>query len=305
MSVEWCRETSRDAEYGGEKGGEFTATRSWLAKTGSPATSPASVAGQAGVNIGDAYPGDPELKASRFRVRASDSSGLLWTVTWEYKPDPGTPAEPPDPQNPPQGVPGKPDIWSGSSSVVTVPIYKDRDGNVIKNTAGDPLEDVTAEQAEERLSLTRTYETHGAWMGAAKGYTNAINSDQWNGGEPGTWKCQGCSKKLNIEKTEQGTFIYWEVTWEFAWRRDGWQPKPWNIGFHELSAQDENGETIPDGFRRVAIKDRDGKAIRQPVALDENGEAKAAGQPPDVVDVLWYPETMFGPAFGEIFTPGQ
>jgi len=301
MSVEWIRETSRDAEYSGEKGGEFTATRSWLAKTSSPATSPASVAGAAGVSIGDAYPDDGDLKAYRFRVRSSDSSGLLWTVTWEYKPNPGTPAEPPDPQDPEQPqeeIPGRPATWGGSSSVTAVPIYKDRNGDVIQNTAGDPLEDVTAEQAEDRLTFTQYRTEHTGWMADSRRFTNAVNSIFWNGGEPGTWKCQGCSKKVNFDKTDQGTEVYWEITWEFAWRRDGWQPKPWNIGFHELSSQDEGGVTIPDGFRRVPIK-----GARQPVALDENGEAKPAGEPPDVVEVLWYPEEDFGLTFGEVYTP--
>lgn len=301
MSVEWCRETSRDAEYSGEDGGETTATRSWLAKTSAATTSPLTIAASAGVSMGDGHPDDPELKASRFRVRASDSSGLLWTVTWEYKPQPEKEAE--EPGELPGGLPGKPPVWGGSSSVTTIPIYQDRFGNTIVNTAGDPLEDLTAEAAEERLTLTQYYASHADWMPLARQFTNAINSDAWNGGDAFTWKCQGCSKKLNFNKTEQGTEVYWEVTWEFAYRKDGWDPKPWNIGFHELV--DEDGVPTAYGENRAVIKSHGGKGTRQPVALNPDGTAKPAGEPPDVLFVDYYSSYAFDPVFGQVFTPGQ
>lgn len=302
MSAEWIRETSRDAEYGGEKDGKFAATRSWLAKTSSPATSPSSLAGLAGVAIGDPYPGDGELKASRFRVRSSDSSGLLWTVTWEYTVDPKDEDENDDPNNP-AGTPGNPAVWGGSSSVTTIPIYQDRFGNTIVNSAGDPLEDITAEAAEERLTLTQYYTSHTQWMPLARAYTNAVNNAAWNGGDAFEWKCQGCSKKLNFEKNDQGTLIYWEVTWEFAYRKGGWDPRPWNIGFHELV--DEEGEPTAYGSQRGVIKSHGGKGTRQPVALNPDGTAKAAGEPPDVVEVDYYQPEDFMAAFGEVYTPGQ
>ena len=298
MAVLWSRETNRDAGYNASND-STTATRSWLVKA-DLGTDAATVAAAAGVSIGDAYPGGGDLEASRIRARASDPSGMLWTVSVEYsKTDPEDEGGD-DGEDGGGGVPGKPRIWGGSSSVTTVPIYQDRNGDTITNSAGDPLEGLEAEAAEERLTLTEYYLDHTGWMGRAKSYTNSINSGQWNGGPAGTWKCQGCSKKLNIENNDGGTMIYWEVTWEFAWRADGWQPKPWDIGFHELVDEDGNPDAY-GGFRGV-IKTASGTGTRQPVAL-QDGVAKAPGEPPNIINVDYYSELDFGAAFGEVFTP--
>jgi len=297
MSIEWVRETNRDAEYSGDDDGEFTATRSWLVKTTSPSVDAAAVKSAPGVDIGSIYPGDSDLKASRFRARSADSSGVLWTVTWEYKPAPDEGGEEPDVIG---GIPGKPAIWSGSSSVTTIPIYKDRFDQVIVNSAGDPLEDITAEAAEDRLTLTQYYQSHTEWLSLSKNLTNSINQFPWNGGGIGEWKCQGCSKKLNIEKTEQGTLVYWEVTWDFAYRKGGWNPQVLDIGFAQLA--DEEGTPTGSGTNRIQIRGQDGRGVRQPVAL-ANGVAKPAGQPPDVIVVDYYIPQNFGGTFGEVYTP--
>jgi len=300
MGVEFIRESSRDAQYTVGEDDKSSGSRSWIAKADSPATSPADVVAATPVQVGDPFPGDSSLRCTRVRARANSGDGMLWTATAEYEVRPA-----PDEEEPPDGpgnVPGKPPVWGGSSSVSSGPIYQDRFDNTITNTAGDPLEDLTADIAEERLSLTTYFLSHADWTGLARTYTNAVNDGVWNNGNPGEWKCQGVSKKLNIEQQDGGTLIYWELTWEFGYRAGGWNPLPWNIGFHELV--DENGDPDPYGGQRAVIKSHGGKGVRHPVALNNDGTAKPAGEKPDVVFVDYYEPRDFG-VFGEVFTPGQ
>jgi hypothetical protein len=306
MSIEWIRETSAEIEYSGESQGPRRATRSWLFKVTTPDVSPALISTSIPVAFNEPHPQVAGIRARKFRVRPSDSTGMLWSAVVEYETAPD--AESPD--NPTSnGLPGRPPVWSGSSSVTTGPVYKQRsnatdatrNGPMMTNSAGDPLEDLTAEFAEERLTLTGYYASHTDWMADSKLFTNCCNSDTWNGGGPYTWKCQGCSKKLNAETAENGaTLIYWEVTWEFAYRAEGWQLRPWDIGFAEKV--DDEGVPSGSGTKRRTIRGQDGKGVRQPVALN-NGIAKEAGEPPDALEFYVYAERPFVPQFGEVYTP--
>jgi hypothetical protein len=301
------RETSRDAGLSGSRDKDnqntTTRTRSFLVQADSPATSPNDVLAATGISLGDQLDG---LTLTKFRVRPTDGVGMLWTVTAEYEPavpEGGGGEE----ETPPGGVPGKPDIWSGSSSVTKKARYVDIFDKVMTNSAGDPFEEgCLADTAENRLTLTTYRRHHNDWLADSEKYTNSINADPWNGGERMTWKCQGCSKKLNIEQQDGGVLIYWEITWEFAYDPDTWTWKPWDIGFNETVNEDGEptgygtGEAAPG---RRTIKGRDGKGVRNPVALS-GGVAKAPGLPPDALEFNIYFVEDFNAKFGEVFTPG-
>lgn len=298
MGVEWIRESARDAQFTRAADGKTTATRSWLAKSNSPATSASDVVNAAPVSVGDKLGG---LECTRVRARANGGDGMLWTVTAEYEVVPPTDGDEP----PLGGGQIKVPIWSASSTVSNQAIYQDRAGNTITNSAGDPLEDVTADVAEFRLTLTTFFLSHAQWVGPGRTYTNAINNAVWNGGAEGEWKCQGFSAKLNAEEIAGSTVVFWEVNVEFAYKAGGWNPKPWDIGFAQLV--DDEGTPTGSGSKRAIIKGQDGKGVRHPVAL-AGGVAKPAGQPPDVINggigVDYYPPLDFS-IFGELYTPGQ
>jgi hypothetical protein len=301
MGVEWIRETARDAQFTRGEDGKTTAARSWLAKTDSPATSAQEVIQAAPVSVGSVLSGDSDLRCTQVRARANSADGMLWTVTADYevRPDPEAP--------PPDDLSGqiKAPIWSASSTVSNQAITLDRFGNTIKNSAGDPLEGVTADVAEFRLTLTTFYLSHAQWLEPARLYTNAINFGSWNGGLPGRWKCQGFSAKLNAEEISGSTVIFWEVNIEFAYKKDGWNPRPWDIGF----AQRVNDQGVPSstGTKRAQIKGQDNKPVRQPVALNNNGIAREPGLPPLVINneqgVDYYEPLDFS-VFGQVYTPG-
>lgn len=337
MAVVWSRETARDRGLSISNEGTNKASRSFLVRVDDPSTSLSSIAADPGVELGDPHPDDITLTCDSIDVRPSDDDGLLYVVSFSYvEAEPEEPEEE-DPQ--PGGIDGLIPTWGASSSVVSEGIYKDAAGNTMTNSAGDPLEDLQAERAEFRLTLTQYYLSHAdtgneiaqrGWLWRSRNFTNRVNSDNWNGGVYGQWKCQGSSARLQIDKGGAGGTqrIYWEVTWEFAYHPDGWFLRPWDIGFNELV--DENGDPVEVGgistgdgywdgggswdqddggsagacndYNRRSIKGVDNKPVRQPVAL-ENGRAKAACERPNALFFEIYEAVEFGPAFGELFTP--
>jgi hypothetical protein len=300
MAIVFTREIPKERSASGKKKDGDEYTRGFWVRTDSPTESLVDISNAPGIAYYDAHPDNSSCVMDSYDIKPADDSGLLYVVSFKYKKFSPDDQEDPDPEKP-GSLPFKPSVWGGSSSVVVEPIYKDRFGNIMTNSAGDALEDLQAERAEERLTLTQYYASHTGWMALARAYTNTVNDENWNGGGPRTWKCQGCSKKLNIESRDGGTIVYWEVTWEFAYKADEWTLKPWDIGFAQLV--DENGDPDSYGTKRAQIKGQDGKGVRQPVAL-QNGVAKPAGQPPDALDFWVYEMNDFMTPFGEVFTPG-
>lgn len=330
MAIVYCvlQPQSREASGTTDSG---TASLTYLVRTDNPTEPLVNVYNAPGISYGAVLVDDPTVKADSFSCKAVDDSGLLFAVTWEFarpkqpEPENGSGSEAGEPN--PGDLDNRAAFWGAASSVVSGPVFKDFDGRVITNSAGDPLEDLQKEYAEHRLTLTQYYETHNqpnpgaelgvkSWSEAARFYTNTLNHALWNGGERGTWKCQGCSAKLSEEEGE----YFWEVSWEFAYRADGWQLSVWDVGFHQLV--DENGDpleryddagsgsgsgedplgTCPDDPRRQAILGQDGKPVRYPVALSK-GIAKAPCEEPDKLTWQVYGYESFHVQFGELTTP--
>jgi hypothetical protein len=302
MAIVWSDEILKDRTLSGKRKDGNSYKRAFLVRTSSPTDSLLLIGGAPGIQYGDLHPDDTTASVQSYDVKPADDSGLLYVVSFDY--EKFNPDEEEEPEKP-GSMEFKPPAWGGSSSVVTEPVYKDIFGDVMCNSAGDPLEGLQAERAEEKLTLTQYYASHSDWMQLARTYTNAVNDVAWNGGAEETWKCQGCSKKLNIENKDGATLVYWEITWEFAYKADNWRLKPWDIGFAQKV--DDNGNPSTSGTKRAQIKGQDGKGVRQPVAL-VGGVAKDAGEPPNIandgIGFLVYEKRDFAPVFGELFTPG-
>lgn len=299
MAIVSTIENPRERGGSGAKGDGSSWNRSWIVRVDSLAESLVAVRDSTGVAEGSLHPDDGSTVADSWDIKVADGAGLAYSVTWKYK---KATADNEENNDQPGGLDGKPPIWGGTSGVTTGPVYKDKNGQMMTNSAGDPLEGLEKEFADEKLTLTQYYLSHNTWMPLSREYTNAINNAGWNGGQPRTWKCQGCSKKLNIENNDSITLVYWEVTWEFAYRKDGWVLRPWDIGFAQLVG-DDGVPSLAAAKNRAQIKGQDGKPVRQPVAL-QNGIAKPAGQPPDELEFFVYEELDFMAPFGEVFTPG-
>lgn len=316
MAVEWCKEIPRERSASGtkESGNEYA--RAFLVRVDAFSTPINDIYGAPGLNYGDAHPDDITAELQSFDCKVADDTGLLYLVSVKYakkKPD--------DPNsNNENGGGGQVNahipFWGASSAVTTRAVYQDRHGNVMCNSAGDPFDAQEADVAEAKLTYTEYWPSHTDWRVSQRTYANTVNDNNWNGGDIYTWKCQGCSAKLNIENENGATTVYWELTWEFAYRADGWQLKPWDVGFAELVDEDGNPDpTDTDydgssgdgpsggGTRRAQIKGQDKKPVRQPVALS-GGVAKPAGQRPNAIWFEVYEKKDFLARFGELTTPG-
>ena len=296
MTIQWSRETLKDRTISGKSGEGSVYRRSFLVRVDDPTESQADIVNSCGVAFGDAHPDDNSCRLKTFDCKPVDSDGLLYAVTFEYsKPDL-------EDNNDSPGSAGGALIptWSASSSVTTGPAIKDINGNMILNSAGDPLEGLEKENAEFRLTLTQYFTDHTTWVNGSREYTNTTNNAQWNGGAAGEWKCQGSSAKLNIDNSDQTVLVYWEVNIEFAYRKGGWDLKVNDIGFHQKVGDD--GQPSGAATKRARIKGQDGKPVAQPVGLC-GGVAVAVGQPPCELFFQIYERKDFNSVFGQVYTP--
>lgn len=298
MAVVGWRETPKGSGVSGRYGESNTYRRVFIVRVDSPATSKVAICRAPGVAYGSAHPDQAACKAMEFDCSMADDVGLWWTVSVSYYA--------PSPEMIPQenGIPE--DSWSASGGTSTGPAFVDRNGDSIVNSAGDPLEGLEQENDDISWTLTKCY-TDLSWNTVRLLQSNTVNDASWNGAPPGEWKVnfRGAQKKTITTTTAgtagtapgdgssgafngtEGTIEYWETTWEFRYRADGWDLKPWDVGFNELVSS-----------QRLAILGNDGKAVKQPVALNSNGTKKTPGEAPDALSFNVYAESDFS-TFGE------
>lgn len=300
MSIEWVKFIPKRSSHGRTKDSGPTYTSVWLVRLGGAADWK-TITDAVPAFIGQVFPeaDGTFVVCKNIDVKAADDAGLLWEVSAKY--EPLEPSEGSDPGGGEGGTQFPVPVWSASGSSSTVPVFVDRDNQMIVNSAGDPLEGLEKEKSEFALTLTKPYPTHDAFLSVARTYTDTCNLGAWNGGAEHTWLC----RFRNASLESRDGLIFWTTQWEFAYREDTWALKPWDIGFHELSGGDGTTGSPATGPRK-AIVGGDGKPVKQPVALS-NGKAKEAGLPPDVIrdgaGAKVYADLDFNAAFGQIFTP--
>jgi len=263
-------------------------------RTDSLTQSLVSIVTAPGIGYGSAHPDMADHKAMEWDLSAADDSGLWWTVSIRYAvPPPGKTID---------AVSGLPDpAWSALGSTHSVPVYKDKDGAVIKNSAGDPLEGLEAEGQEFGWSLVKCYSLAASpsWDVVVRSVANKVNSDTWSGETARKWKCsfKGAQKKTIVTQTgsTQSAVQYWEVAFDFRFNDDTWDLAPWDIGFNQRA--DSAGVASPSGTNRVTILGKDSRPVKQPVALS-SGVATAPGTAPTALNFKVYKETAFTSVFG-------
>lgn len=305
MGIAWQKEIMKARKQSGSFQDSYEFTRAWLIRTNDAGTPLPEITNAVNIPWLDPHPDNDTCKAIEFETTPVDDSGLLYLYTVKYRRPPVN-AQSDDSSGETGSINGlmKLPVWGGSSSSKTVPATTDVNDNAIANSAGEPLEDITKEMSEPRLSRTEYWLSHVDVLSRQRMYTDTVNNGPWNGGAERTWKCLGCSFQLQSENNGSFTFVYWEVTWEFAYDRTTWNLKPWDIGFAQRV--NANGEPSGTGTQKAAIVGQDKRPVKSPVAL-VNGIAKQAGEPPDVCNggegFEVYPKMDFLSAFGEVYTP--
>lgn len=285
MAVVACLEIARGTGVSGKYGESFTFTRKWIVRVDSASTSRVLISQAPGVVFNSSYPDYPSHKAMEFDCTEESGDGMMWSVTVRYYVPPV--------ENKPNDSTGMPaDHWAASGSTATIPVYRNKDGAQITNSAGDPLEGGERESSEFSLTLTKCY-SDTAWSAIAKAQSNTVNNATWNSSPPRTWKAEFKSankKEMTVSGSQDATKVYWEVSWEFRYREETWDWQPWDVGFNQLV--DSSGSPTSSGTQRAAVLGADKKPVKNPVALS-NGVAKAAGLAPDALTFRLYKETDF------------
>lgn len=297
MSVVSCTYQPSKATGSGAFRESHRLSETWMVRVDAPppTTSVMAILTAPAVGYGTPHFTMPSLKAMQWSYAAADSAGMLWAVTIEYY----VPIVDVDPTT---GLPM--DVWTAKGATVNLPFFRDKDGNVLKNSAGDPLEGMERELCFLGWSLVRSYVSLAAALSAVKAVNNRTNSDTWPTtsafGLADTWKCSvtGMTKKVIVTQSgaTQTAARYWEVAYDIDYREETWHCKPWDMGF----SQRVNSSGVPSGTgtNRATILGVEGRPVKQPVALS-NGVALSPGTPPVALDFDPYSKAVFATVFGE------
>jgi hypothetical protein len=305
MAVVGWRRVLDGTGMSGKVGEPLRFDEAWLIRVDSPLTPKQTVVKAVPCGWYSAHWENADCKAMEFKLSPRNADGMVWRLDVAFYPPPK------ESKLKSTGIPE--DFWERAGGTSTVPVFRDRDGVMILNAAGDPLEGLQKEREEKSWTLTKFY-TSDSWMGDVDLYAGATNSDTWDGGAPDTWKCS-CrgAKRREIQNVSRGraasnamegtgsesggtdeTLVFVETVWEFRYEPGTWKSMPWDVGFHELVG----------GQKKVILGD-DQKPVKQPVALNANGTKKSPGAAPSVIrngaGAPLYPVVTFSAKFGTPF----
>jgi hypothetical protein len=297
MAVVWSRYQPQKATGSGAFRESHVLNETWLVRTDAPppTTSVAAILTAPSVGYGTAHPSFSSCKAMQWNYAAADGSGLLWAVTISY-------FVPIVEWNPATGLPL--DVWAGKGVNESIPFFKERNGDLLTNSAGDPMEGLEAEWCYRGWTLLRSYSSLGAADAEMNAVNNKTNSDTWPSfgsyGLADTWKCSVVDFQKKVIITQSGSTQtaarYWEVTYNLDYKEDTWHNKPWDMGFNERT--DSSGVPTGAGTKRRAILGVEGRPVKQPCALS-SGVALAPGTPPVALDFDRYAKVAFATKFGD------
>lgn len=300
MAVVGWRRILEGTEISGQVGESLRITERWEIRTDRPGTAKTDILTAVPCGWNSKHWEFSDCTAQEFALSPNNRTGMVWTLTVTfYIPSPKKKVD----------TVGKPiDFWEGSGGVTIAPVYRDIDGQMIVNSAKDPLEGLQGEREEESWTLTRYYDDE-SWSTDRSNYAGAVNSDTWAGAGPHRWKCyfkavrlkeiQDASLNATASGADSGsvgagtvaTRKFVETVWEFRKDLNTWKLMPWDVGFMELTS----------GQRKV-ILGGDGKPVKQPVALNSDGTKRTPGQAPSVIrngdGAKIYREMAFGAKFG-------
>lgn len=226
-------------------------------------------------DIGNAYGGagseltDLGTYLQSWTVDCTTRDGLTWKATAEYGP-----LEPPN-EDP---LLESPDYdWDGVTFEEVVD--QDVDGLAVVNSAGDYFDPpITRDANRSVLTVTRNESSFNP--GLADLYRDVVNSDTFAGAAPGTVKCSSIKGKW-VPFPDLFAGGYWQVTYVFHFKREGWNRVILDQGFRKL-----------DGTTRKPIL-IDGEPASSPVLLNGLGDELTPGNPPEFLEFEVYESAAF------------
>lgn len=282
MSIVECVE-HRASRKASQTSGGTTYTRVFRVQTNSVDDGPPVVLAAAGLPVlFDVYPaagsgtgsgsasgsgsgtgsgsGLPTAASSRLTKRDCapyEDSDYQWLVTLTYEPVKASVAV-----NPPTDQPA--DISWGYAARTEI-VWVDNAGNPVLNSAHSrfdpPIED------DVYMPLCRIVKNEATYSPSAMyPYQNSVNSDGVTIAGLAITAGQGLMRDISAVKRVEQDYEFWQVTYEIAFRPDGFLCRGVDSGFYELNA-------AGDGV--VRIKDSAGRDIDEPRRLDGSGHVLA------------------------------
>lgn len=171
----------------------------------------------------------------------------------------------------------RPDVWSFSTSGLSVPTFRYYDGTgngtikPLTNTAGDIIEGAQAIEGELRATVSGNRAAFP--LATAIAVTGCVNSDAYAGAQKHQWLCHGISAQKTTEVVNGATVSYWQVTAELSYKPSGYNLFLPNAGWNYLDGGTKKRATVvdPDSGEKVASANV--------VALGQNGGLLTSGDP--------------------------
>jgi hypothetical protein len=195
---------------------------------------------------------------------AEEYSHLVWEVTCKYstqtldETNQGT-------ENPIDRVPEV--DWDAITW--QKPLVKDINGRHVRNSAKKPILGVDIDDSRPVLRISRFESDYDEERILA--YKDAVNSDTFLGGLPGTWKFKSIKAKRHYEAGE----LFYKTSYELEYREEGWQPSVLDQGYTYL---DSTG-------KEVAFLTKQGTPVQSPSLLNGAGGSLAKSKGTLDVDI--------------------
>lgn len=291
-------------------------TQEWLIRTDNPADGKVTVLNSPLVpQYGTFYKTTTEFDSyaylrSRDAKLQSEDSSLIWIGTFEFDTiaDSGTGQTilpPPQPFDVPAVIewegheekepayvayaavkfgstqfPGPPDSTNDSVAFPIINTATDFIDPPVERSYGLPILKTTINQSDYNPIL-------------AAQYTNAVNSDTWNGWPP----CTAMFKAPRARFINQRGFGYWEVQYEFWFNFRGFFAFRWDAGMREYWSQNDI-DALANQAKRSGlkvghnqVKNADGTYATEPVLLNGNGH-RLIGAGIDALNTAFFESTI-------------
>ena len=193
-----------------------------------------------------------------------------------------------------QKVNEPPRIRSGGMAIEMV-ANKDIYGNYILNSAGEPFTDrPTYEVGTLFVEVTR-YEPDNKGQIQAARYLKHLNGSNFWGCTRGQVKLDDLSAERQALQTERGWWYYWQVTYMFHFRRDGWQKHLVDTGMNQwVDVVVSPTYTAKDDKLAPILNQVTNQPVTSAVRLDGKGHALVNKNDPSVIlDFEVYPYAHF------------
>lgn len=208
------------------------------------------------------HPSDPLIYCQHIAVAPLGNDPLVWNVRADYVLNVPYLGTPDDPIVSPLDRPAEM-TYSFARSTEEVTETVDDPPQLIVTTAGE-LYDPPLQRETSRLVLTITKNFADFPLGMVLDYQDAINSDSWQGADPGTVKFAIDRAEKVYEAIQDQDFIYYRISMNFEFRPEGWQPTIVHAGYRYY-------ETVGEETKLMTATDDNGVPLNQPVFLDQNG----------------------------------